>query len=269
MAETGIVLGYGGGVNLIDSDSLSDNWLFLTGGSLARNHTVPLFQPFGMPNNKDVRGPIALGKGKTTFSGNINIDFSNKALSLITNLSKRNKEYDIVIHDGRIGYKLPKCKFDSFSISASPQSLVTGTMSFQSVNLKEEDFTEYSGSVPYLFDDTSNNQLIKYWHTGETDVESFTFNWSQSISPSFLNNEADTPEYIRGGAITVTLSITAWREWLDHKSIKMGDRTIQINTGVKESMEFSYGGQSETGTHTYTFKGYSETDSGANFFTIT
>lgn len=276
-ATTGVVLGYGGGASIEITDTGSGtsgtsgkSWLFMTGGSLTVGQSLPMFQPYGMPNTSDSRGQVILAKGFKTFSGNINFDVTNKAVSLLTSLAKRNQEFEVMIHDGNVGYKLPKSKMEGFTVSASPQSLVTGTINFQSTNNLEEDLTKYTDSIEYVFKpDEADYQLVKYWHTGGTDVESFTFNFSQTLTPIFLNCGKDTPRYIRAGALQVSLSVVAWSDWLAIKKVKMGDVTIEIVTGNKESMDFTYGGPTETGLHTYNFKGYSEDDSSTEFFKIT
>ena len=161
------------------------------------------------------------------------------------------------------------------TISCNPQALITGTLSFQSTNNLKVDyagkpFEEYTGGIDYIFDDAQvKYDLVKYWNSGATDVESFTFSLNQGVTPVFLNDGNETPTYIRAGALQVSLSVVAWKDWLDVKAVKLGDKTLEILSGAKESMEFSHGGLTDTGNHTYNFKGYSEDDSSTEFFKIT
>lgn len=263
MAEIGITLGYGGGARL------GDSWVFVTGGSLSRAKSIPLFQPLNMPipdSGSQNRYQVNYGDGVYSFTGSVNFDLTDVAVSMMNDFTTRNYEFDTVIHDGHVGYLVQKCKADSFTISSSPQSLVTGTVSFQSTNNSNEEFQEFTSTPEYIFD---AQQLIEYWNTGADSVESFSLTVGQALTPVYLNTDATTPEYIRAGGMNVSLSVTAWADWLDHKSVKIGNSTFTINYGAVETMDFNYGGQTETGSHVYTFKAYSETDSESEIFTIT
>ena len=260
MAGTGVSLGYGGGARF------ANNWVFVTGGNVSRAKTIPLFQPFGMPLEAENRHQVNFGDGIYAFNGSVNFDLTDVSLGMINDFTTRNFEFDTVLHDGNVGYLVQKCKMDSFSIAAAPLSLVTGTLSFNSTNNGQEDFQEFASSPDYIFD---SQQIIKYWNTGASNVESFSLTVNQSLTPVYLNTDSMTPAYIRAGGISISLSVTSWADWFDNMSFAIGNKMLTVNTGARESIDFNYGGQTDTGTHVYSLKAYSETDSSARIITIT
>ena len=264
MSVNNIELGYGGNA------TIDGNYVLITGGSLSKSLTIPFVTPYDTPVNEDSRIKVKMGDGVYAFSGNISFDMSLGAVeNLISDFFiKRNKEFKIEISDGYRGYSLDRCKFDSLSFSASAGSLFTGSISFQSI----EDFTENISSLSksYLFQpDNVDGQLVKYWHTGAFGVESFTININQSLTPVYLNVDDMKPQYIRAGLWDLSFEINAWDDWYEHEELKLGKRRLKILNGESTTWNYSYGGLTETGSHSHTYIAYATDNSDSKFFQIT
>ena len=264
MAINDIELGYGGNA------TIGGCYVLITGGSLSKSLTIPFVNPYDTPVTKEDRIKIKMGDGTYAFSGNISFDMSLGAVEglISETFVKRNYEFEIKIGDGYRGYSLNKCKFDSLSFSASAGSLFTGSISFQST----EDFTDNTNGPEkrYLFNkENIDSQLVKYWHTGASGVESFTINISQPLSPVYLNVEDMKPQYLRAGLWDISFEINAWDDWHEHKELKLGKRKLKIITGESTSWNYNYGGLTETGAHSHTYTAYSKDNSSTQYFTIT
>ena len=121
--------------------------------------------------------------------------------------------------------------------------------------------------------DLDNNPLLQYWQTGESDVEAFTLTITQALTPVHLNASPESeinslPQYIRSGALEVTLEINAFESWLDHQEVAIGPKRLQIVNGSRDNENYNYGGQNETGSHIYTFKSHGVVDSSDEVFRI-
>ncbi len=259
-ARTEVVLGYGGGAKI---DGVS---VFITSGNINQNVTEPTVLPFDMPHTHSPRDGdrfnIALGPGIYAYSGSIAFDFTLEAVEkLITkDFLSRNKEFEIIIHNGHKAYTLQKCKWGSFTISVTPNSLVTGNISFQATNNEGDDpnvINPIETDMEYIFDE----ELLAYWHTGNEEIESFDLSLNQGLTPVYLNGNLNNPAYIRGGAITGEIQVNAWETWLEHTSVQFAGKTIKFAEYLKETMEFTYGGPAATGMHNYTVTIYGEENS--------
>lgn len=263
MAINNIELGYGGNA------TIDGHYVLVTSGGLSKALNMPFVTPYDTPVGEENRTKVKMGDGVYSYSGNLSFDMSLDAVeNLISNsFLVRNNEFDVLIGDGHKGYSISKCKFDSVSFSASVGALFTGTVSFQST----DDFTKNMGgpAKKYMFDDELSNQLVKYWHTGAVGVESFTVSISQSITPVYLNVDDQDPQYLRAGLWDLTFEISAWDDWYEHQTLKLGKRRINILTGESTAWNYNYGGQNETGSHSHTYTAYAINNSDREFFTIT
>ena len=113
-----------------------------------------------------------------------------------------------------------------------------------------------------------DGQLVKYWHTGAYGVESFTINITQSLTPVYLNVDDMGPQYLRAGLWDMSFEISAWDDWREHETLKLGKRRLKILTGETTSWNYSYGGVTETGAHSHTYTAYSKDNSDSRFFEI-
>lgn len=257
-----VLLGYGGGAKIDGTNVL------ITGGSLSSSMTVPLITALKSPIGASNVYNVVTGSALYTFTGSVNFDFTIPAVNgFITNtFLKRNHEFNINISDGHKHYKMEKCKWSSFSVNASPGSLVSGSISFTATN---GTYTVLQDGVApdYIFNDS--NPLLSYWYTGETEVESFTLSLSQSLTPVFLNGNQTNACYIRAGVLDASLQVSSWESWLTHTSIKIASKTVAFSKNYMESKGFSYGGATATGTHSYTVKVAAESNADEEVLSIT
>lgn len=263
-ARNEITLGYGGGAYINGQPVL------ITSGNISQTVNEPVVLPYDMPHitgDGADRFDINLGDGTYSYNGSISFDYTLEAVEeLITKtFLSRNSEFDVVIHNGDQSYQLNKCKWSSFTISVSPQSLVTGSISFQSTNGNKQVLEAYSGAIQYIFD----HELLAYWNTGNEEIESFNISLNQGLTPVYLNGNQYNPAYIRGGAITGTIQVNAWERWLTHTSVKIANKNIAFSKFLKEAMEFTYGGPAATGYHNYTVTVHGDTASNEQILVVT
>jgi len=263
MAINNIELGYGGNA------TIDGHYVLITSGSLSKSLNIPFVNPYDAPATEDDRTKVKMGDGVYSYSGSLGFDMSVSAVENLinSNFLVRNNEFTVALNDGHKGYTINNCKFDNVTFTSSVGALFTGSIGFQSI----DDFTENAvgPEKKYLFDDAPENQLVKYWHTGASGVESFTITISQSLSPVYLNVVDQGPQYIRAGLWDLTFEVSAWDSWLEHTSLKLGRRTINILTGEHTAWNYNYGGQNETGSHSYTYTAYAANNSDSKFFSIT
>jgi len=260
-----VLLGYGGGAKIGDTSVL------ITGGNLNVGRAGPIINAYKTPLDSAPAHPIILGASTYTFSGTINFDYTLRAVHGVGGVGgfinkeflKRNHEFDVLISDGNRKYKMEKCKWSSFMVSGAPNSMITGSIAFSSTN---GTYTELQpgGEVEYIFDD----ELLSYWYTGEEEVESFNLSLSQTLTPQFMNGNLTNPTYIRCGFMEASLQVSSWDTWLAHRSINIADKKVRFKSYYSETEDFTYGGQTATGTHSYTIKLFSETNSDEDILLI-
>lgn len=243
---TDISLGYGGFAS-IDGQSV-----LVTSGSLEKSITPVLIDPLSCPIDGN-RFPLIIGSGINAWTGSVAFDLTLDSVSKIvsSNFIKRNSVFDVVLCDGNKSYSAPSAKWSSITISASPNALVTCSVSFSYTNSKSDNFITHSSSkISVDFDDP----LLSYWFTGEEEVESFTLTFNKNLTPVYANGSPNNPLYLREGLINATMQVSAWDTWLSHQSLKIADKTVSFSEAVQENTTFSYGGLNSTGTHSYTLK---------------
>lgn len=291
-ANNNILIGYGGYGKIyikdLQNNVLRDSVIHLTGGSITVSFSRPMESTYNAPPNQESRAQIPIGVGVCNISGNLSFDFSKKLVHdlIQEDFLCRNNRFDLIMSDGRVEYSVFDCCWNSFSISASPQSLVTGSIGFIALNkINDEPHANiYAKDPDNSIDNYFKNELVAYWEAGANDVESFSINLSQDVTPVYLNNKYLMPTYLRCGALSINANIVSWRDWigldgnnknvidkdnyndsysdptndLDQSGImkiNIAEKSILINNKVVMTKEYGHSGAGDVGSHSYTING--------------
>lgn len=254
---------------------------FVTNASISQNYNIPTVQPYQLPGNQSsvnsdqssvnsekLYHPIRVSYGTCGYSAEISFELSNGFINKMftDDLNFFDPFYfiDITMYDGRDIYTLPKCVWQSFSISCQPNSICTSSLSFQSLNGWVENISSSSStSVPSCTFDTEDF-LIPYWETGASGLQSFNIKFDRKITPVYLNNGLVTPTYLRPSFIDVDLSLTFLQGYYPtfsssdnsttNLNIKIGSKTVTINYPALINRQYNMSTNSETSSQTYQFK---------------
>ena len=289
-ANNKIIIGYGGygkiDVKSLDGEILRSVIIHISGASINVAFTRPMETTYNAPPNQESRAQIPLGVGVCNITGSVNFDFSMNSVNqlIAEDFLCRNNKFDLYMCDGRVEYIVYDCCWNSFTINASPQSLVTGSISFVALNkngmgepVANIESTEPDNSVDNYF----RNELVAYWEAGANDVESFNITFAQEVTPVYLNNKYLMPTYLRCGALSISANIVSWKDWIGFKEkenifendffedlnpgndiraadgiiIAIAEKSILINNKVVMVKEYSHSGAGDVGSHSYTING--------------
>ena len=229
----------------------------------------------GDDNLKESKSSIKAGYGTVTFSGQVDFEMTQGALSLLSNNTSsgtqltgvdynssygdffsRQHVFHMQFFDGNRTCTLLNCVWNNFSINCQPNSLVTASLSFQSNNGFNSELFIANKDLrsDYTFDDT--DLLIPYWQTGnDTEMTRFNVSFQRDVQPVFLNNEWLTPSYLKPGNIKINLNATHF-DYYDYFNkndliINIGQKKIHFNTPVLTSQSYGMSNMNDTGEKSY------------------
>lgn len=291
-AVNDILIGYGGygkmAIRSLNGILLREVIIHITGAQVTLTFNRPMETTYNAPPNQESRAQIPLGVGTCLMTGSINFDFSQNSINglIEEDFLCRNNRFDLYMCDGRVAYTITDCSWSSFTISASPQSLVTGSIAFTALN-RNDNGEPYAYIDKQIIDNSISNyfkdELVAYWEAGANDVESFTLTLNQEITPVYLNNKFIMPSYLRAGALSISANIVSWKDWVgmynkqnpyeesiyfdeeyigndlfdNDNSMKLiiAEKSILINNKVVMVKEYSHQGAGDVGSHSYTING--------------
>lgn len=283
--------------------------------SVTRSVNVPTINAYYLPfqtddedKMKEVKSSIRCGYGTVSFSGNIDFDMTYGALKLLTadknktygSMFQRSSLFHVQFFDGMHTCTLYNCVWNSFSISCQANSLITGSLAFQSNNgycenlmiTKNKDVTEEAGngtSSSQMLDFDQNDLLIPYWQTAmdkgyDSVLTQFSIGFDKNVQPVFLNNIWRTPSYLKPGLITVNLNAT-YVDYYDPSNqstsssssqnniiINIGNeeekgKKITLNSAVLMNQAYNMSNMNDVGQKTYTWNAIN-LDNTKNLFSI-
>lgn len=291
-AVNNILIGYGGygkiSIHRLSGELLREVIIHITGATVSLNFNRPMETTYNAPPNQESRAQIPLGVGTCLMTGTINFDFSQNSINglIQEDFLCRNNRFNIYMCDGRVAYTITDCSWSSFSINASPQSLVTGSIAFTALN-KNNNGEPYAYIDKQVIDNSIGNyfkdELVAYWEAGANDVESFALTLNQEITPVYLNNKFIMPSYLRSGALSISANIVSWKDWIgmydkqnpyiedkyfnedyisndlidfnNNMELIIAEKSILINNKVVMVKEYSHSGAGDVGSHSYTING--------------
>lgn len=315
--DTEFKIGYNGWVKIIAEET--SFLLQATNANVTKNVNVPTMSSFYLPFNDDFNttqegsGEISLHKpakslirasyGTCTFSGSLQFEVTNSSLGLLSDydifnnnnewsMFKRNSLFDMQFCDGEKICTLRGCAWNSFSFNCQVNSLITASLSFQSLNNYSQklDISDYEDSGENQFN--SEDSLIPYWQAGllfafgandiqyDPVISSLSISFQRNITPVFLNNDYVTPTYLRLGLITINLNVTflQYFNWDDYRlnvgdavqalTVIINNKQISLSSPVLMNNSYSMSSMSDAGEKTYQWNSISLNNT-ENIFKIT
>jgi len=290
--DTGFLIGYAGHAKISATASYTNDntesaaTLFnLTSGSYTRQCNIPSANSFNIPlADTGVHGPIAMGVGVYSYSGNITFELTDSVLSTIWTSSffKRYGLFNLSLHDGDANLVANNCCWSNITVNGGVSQIPTCSISFQSNNGFTEDLSITPGASNVstaAFDSTNTMQLIPYWQTGPDGVGTndvitdFSISFDRSVSPIYLNNDLKTPSYLKAGLISVNASITAANvpTLATSGTINVyisSQHGVTLNYGYLSNRGYNISGISDNGTKTYAFNSISQSSADDEIFQI-
>ena len=227
------------------------------------------FQTNDQEKLKEVKSSIRCGYGTVSFSGNIDFDMTYGALKLLTVDQKLNNDEDytygsmfqrrslfhIQFFDGMHTCTLYNCVWNSFSINCQANSLITGSLAFQSNNgycenlmiTKNKDVLDGSSSQ-FSFDFDQNDLLIPYWQAAmdqgyDSVLTQFSLGFDKNVQPVFLNNIWRAPTYLKPGLVTLNLNAT----YIDYYDPLNPKNNSSSSSGSQSNIIINIGNDKENG----------------------
>lgn len=264
MTSTGFVLGYGSwcrmrlrygaSSNLSGGTATGYYTVLMTGGNYTRTMTVPTQRTFSTPFSSEKRGVIRSGMGVYAYAGSLSFDLTNSVSSMILSQGffTRNSFLDLILCDGEGRITLPGCVWNSLSISANPNALVTCSLGFLSCNGYRHDIIVDDAPTGDM--DLGSPELAPYWKYGGEGMQGFSLNISRSVTPMYLNQRNWIgPSYLRVGHMNVSFSVTCWQKWFDHREIVLGSKKIVFNASAfQNERSYTFGSAEGESSKTYT-----------------
>lgn len=270
--------GTGGNNNTITINKENSVPLQVLSANVTRQYNIPTFTPFYQKYEieKDSIHPYSVirgAKGTCSFNGSISFQLTQGALDYFfkkdtdgPSLFFNKNSFTIIIYDGLNAVKVKNCIWQSISIQCEPNSLITMSINFQSLNGHEEEFQEEETNEKNIED--FDNSLIPYWQSGAENMLSFQLNMERNVTPVYLNNDFVTPTYLRVGLISVNISANYYEKQNFNDSstnsssssnqkdmiIKIGDKTLTISGMVLQSENFTMSSMQDIGTKSYQWK---------------
>jgi len=107
-----------------------------------------------------------------------------------------------------------------------------------------------------------------YWYSGNTDVKDWSFTFNQATTPVYINEDDDSPRYIKVGLIDCSLEVNTYEAVQTHKVINIATTSFTL-TGDTSSEGFQFLGQTELGQYAHMFESSANMDAGSSGIIIT
>lgn len=107
-----------------------------------------------------------------------------------------------------------------------------------------------------------------YWYSGNTDVKDWSFSFNQATTPVYINEDDDSPRYIKVGLIDCSLEVNTYEAVQTHKTINIATTSFTL-TGDTAAEGFQFLGQTELGQYAHTFESAANMDAGSSGIIIT
>lgn len=273
-----------------DENIVYDNsaQIFITGGNINLQYNRPTENTYFAPRDSTNVSQILLGPGTANITGSINFDMNHKNLSYYINDKRiaRNQYFHLVMNDGNKGYYVTHNVWNSISFNASVGGLVTCSISYNSLNSFKDSIRSLSANTQSKASSIFDNTLVSYWEAGpDALIDSFAINFSQDVTPVYLNNDLFMPSYLRCGTFRLNANIETCIEWAGIEqvnnfstsattqnastfSINIGSQKITIINPFIDVQQYSHGGGGDLGKYSYQLSAVSLSSPTASLFSI-
>jgi len=243
------ILGYGGSCQIAGVNVL------VTSGSVSTEKSPSYMQPYSIPHRQVWRSKVMFATGTVSSNGSVSFDLTWSASNLLTvnRLLKRGYMFSVRLYDGVNGVTLSECYATSVSATGSVGGIVTASVSFVSAN----EWDEGGGSTRWMRDD----ELVGYWSSGNDNVRDWSFNFSQSVEPIFLNDSGPYAAYMKYGLCDANLEMTTY-DRITHNSVNIAAGHANLK-GIVTSESYNFNGASDVGTYHHVFTGVAELTAGS------
>ena len=268
---TTLKLGYGGKALINGVPVLA------TSGSFTNSVTPSYNSAYEMPNDDTSRSRVLHADGTVTHSGSLGFDMTIGALSVLESLLARNQKFSVEMYDGQYGMKMGSqsgtngCVADSISISGSPGGFITASLSFQCIDPPTKLTTSASNMR-----DSHISDVIPYWWSGNSYVRDWTFSFSQTVTPKFVNKNryqmisegilASSPVYLFVGEIQAGLEFQTFCP-LVTDSVYIASERFKI-IGRTSSTGYAIAGLNELPSYRYSIQSSAIGRNNENILTI-
>tara|TARA_R110000824_G_scaffold210162_1_gene395959 strand:+ start:314 stop:1090 length:777 start_codon:yes stop_codon:yes gene_type:complete len=250
-------LGYGG------SGVVDGQQVLITSGGFNHEFARSYLEPLSLPAEVVTRSRVEHADGTRGYSGDISFDVTANALSVLTTskLLARRYSFDVGIHDGEAAQKMLGVYVSSLSLSGAPGGLITASLSVTGASAPKAASTVTNA---FIRDQTPYG----YWYSGNTDVKDWSFSFNQATTPMYINEDDESPRYIKVGLIDCSLEVNTYEAVRTHKVINIATSSFTL-TGDTASEGFQFLGQTELGQYSHMFESAANMDAGSSGIIIT
>lgn len=256
MAATIKKLGWAGGATI---DGIR---IMITSGSFSLEQSPGIIEMIDIERDNATRSKVLYSDGTISSNGSISFDVSSESMTLFTTskLFQRYYKFDVVLADGEQGYSLTDCYINSISLNSSVGSLISGSLSFISVNK----WTTLSTSFIKM-----SQVPMGYWFSGDSSVQmiDWTLTYNQDAQVMFLNQKTSTDrtlgKYVKCGKNEYSLSVSTYNKLSSGQNKITIDTSSFTLTGINTSETYDYGGQGDLSKYSYNFTTAAALASGA------
>jgi hypothetical protein len=249
-------LGYGG------SATIGTEQVLITGGGFSQADEPTFIDAFDISPTSVSRSRMEHADGTTQYTGDLTCDVTNAFLNELTTskLLGRRYQFDVGINDGEDGWRMADCYLTNMSLTGSPNSIITASLSFSNTT----GWASHAVANGFIRDD----EPLGYWYSGNTKVREWTFSFSQSVSPMYGNVNSTDPRYLKVGTVEYSLEVVTYDSIQTHSDINISTRTFTL-TGVSTGRGFTFGGQTDLGAYRYSFTTAATASGGSDGVIIT
>ena len=236
-ADTDFVIGYGGYCRLFSgraasSSSLSYTVFPMTSGNYSQTTEAQMDKTFAAWYDESVRTPMQTGWPVHSWNGSLNFEYTPDIVDIVfgNNLSffNRTHQFTIQMSDGE-KYVETDGVWSGVSLQSTANELVTGGIQFSSCNRYVDHIVTHDNSGSQLIGDYPT--LQPYWNYGADGITDFTLSISRNVTPVYLNEPNwSGPSYLRVGLMEASASVTCWKEWEHHWTLRLGPKIIHFNS---------------------------------------
>jgi hypothetical protein len=252
--------------------------VLITGGGFDKAVTPSYLNPLDISPTAVSRSRVLHADGVEAYSGSLSFDVTQNFLNILTTskLFKRRYSFAVGFDDGEASKGLTNCYVTSLSINGAAGGLMSASISVVSASalatmVVANNYIGFQGSQG-----VNDNMPMGYWYSGNTNVKEWSLSMNQDASPVYGNKNVKTPQYIKIGLVSYTLTVTTYEQLYPYTPAPSGGTdAIYISTssftlkGAITSENSSYNGTGDLGGYVHTFESAADASTGSGDSIIT
>ena len=199
----------------------------------------PKFTEYALTPSSGPKQKALHSRGISEIEWSIDADLSVESYGLIALLDPKSRGLlldEVVLQQGSIVYKFVNCYWSSFTLSASPNAIVTISISGNAIIKPTEDS---------ILATTVLHHGIPSWATGASLITTFSLTHNVPLTPGWANTENSLPIYYRPGSSEYTIDVTTAVELREHTILALGLGSFNLLEAVVTSRKYDSGGVNE------------------------